>query len=98
MYLVIGSAVAVGAISLWLIRRLQVKTVFQDEIKIKDESFQKGVILGGIAFGLGWAITGACPGPIYAQIGGGEWLAGVTFIFALIGMYLYAFLQPKLPH
>ena len=98
MYLVIGSAVAVGAISLWLIKRFQMKTVFHEEIKVKEKPFQKGIIIGGITFGLGWAITGACPGPIYAQIGAGEWIAGVTFLFAMIGMYLYAFLQPKLPH
>jgi uncharacterized membrane protein YedE/YeeE len=47
---------------------------------------------------MGWAITGACPGPIYAQIGGGELLALLTFAGALGGMYLYAFMQPRLPH
>lgn len=98
MYLVIGSAVVVGAISLWLIKRFEMKTISHDKIKIKEKPFHKGVIIGGIAFGLGWAITGACPGPIYAQIASGEWLAGITFISAMVGMYLYAFLQPKLPH
>ena len=98
MYLVIGSAVLVGAVFVYLIKKFQLKTVQQKEIKIKERKFQKGVIIGGITFGLGWAITGACPGPIYAQIGSGEYIALVTFAAAIIGMYLYAFLQPKLPN
>ena len=98
MYLIITSAVVVGAISVWLIKRLQLKTVNQEPIEIKSKPFQKGIVIGGIMFGMGWAITGACPGPIYAQIGGGEYVALVTFAAALTGMYLYAHLQPKLPH
>ena len=68
------------------------------EIVVKEKPFQKGIIIGGTLFGMGWAITGACPGPIYAQIGGGELLALLTFAGALAGMYLYAFMQPRLPH
>jgi hypothetical protein len=98
MYLVIASAVAVGAISVALIRRFEPKSVTGDIIEIKKKPFHKGVVFGGTLFGMGWAITGACPGPIYAQIGSGTLLAMVTFIGALSGMYLYAFLQPKLPH
>jgi len=98
MYLIIASAVVVGAISLYLIKRFQVKTISRDTIQIKTKKFQKGTIIGGILFGLGWAVTGACPGPIYAQIGSGEYMAIVTFIGAFSGMYLYAYLQPRLPH
>lgn len=98
MYLIIGSAVVVGAISLLLIKRFQFKTVSQEQIQISVKPFQKGTIIGGILFGMGWAITGACPGPIYAQIGSGEYAALVTFIAAFTGMYLYAYLQPRLPH
>jgi len=98
MYLVIGSAVVVGAISLAIIKHFQLSTVDKRSIVIRKKQFQKGTIIGGIAFGMGWAITGACPGPIYAQIGSGEYIAVVTFGAALVGMYLYAFLQPKLPH
>jgi len=68
------------------------------DIVIKEKPFQKGMVYGGIIFGMGWAVTGACPGPIYAQIGSGETIAIVTFIGALGGMFLYAFLRPKLPH
>ena len=98
MYLVIASAVVVGAISVALIRWVEAKTVAGEVIEIKKKPFHKGIVFGGTLFGMGWAITGACPGPIYAQIGSGTLLALVTFIGALPGMYLYAFLQPKLPH
>jgi uncharacterized membrane protein YedE/YeeE len=98
MYLIIGSAVVVGAISLLIIKRFKMKTISGEEISIREKPFNKGVIYGGIIFGMGWAITGACPGPIYAQIGSGAYMALITFIAALGGAYLYAFLQPKLPY
>jgi hypothetical protein len=98
MYLIIGSAVVVGALSLFVIKKLQMKTVSGEEIRIREKPFNKGVVFGGILFGMGWAITGACPGPIYAQIGSGAYMALVTFAAALVGAYLYAFFQPKLPH
>lgn len=97
MYLVIASAIVVGAVSILLIRRLEAHTVSGESIILKKKPFHKGIVIGGTIFGMGWAITGACPGPIYAQIGAGTWLAVVTFLGALTGMYLYAFLQPKLP-
>jgi uncharacterized membrane protein YedE/YeeE len=98
MYLVISSAIVTGALSLWVIRRFNLKTLQGEPVVIKDKPYQKGVIYGGITFGLGWAITGACPGPVYAQLGSGEWLALVTFAGALIGSYLYAYARPHLPH
>jgi uncharacterized membrane protein YedE/YeeE len=98
MFLIIGSAIVVGAISILLIKKLGLKTVDGQTIEPKGKKFQKGTIIGGLLFGMGWAITGACPGPIYAQIGSGEYLAGVTFAGVLLGAYAYAFLQPRLPH
>ena len=98
MYLVIASAVLVGAVSLYIIKKMQVKTLQREEIKVTDKKFQKGIVVGDTTFGMGWAITGACPGPIYAQIGSGELLALVTFGAALVGMYIYAIFQPRLPH
>jgi uncharacterized membrane protein YedE/YeeE len=98
MYLIIGTAVVIGAISMWLIRRFEIKTIDSEPIEHKPKPYNKGVILGGTIFGMGWAITGACPGPIYAQIGAGEWVAVLTFIGALGGMYLYGYLRPRLPH
>lgn len=98
MYLVIASAVAVGAVSVFIIRRIQPKTIDGELITIKRKPFHKGVVFGGTLFGLGWGITGTCPGPIYAQFGAGTFLAVITFIGAITGMYLYAFFQPRLPH
>ncbi len=98
MYLVICSAVVVGAVSILLIKWLGQKTVVGDPIEFKEKPFQKGTILGGILFGLGWAITGACPGPMYAQLGSGEYLTLLSFAGAFLGVYVYALLKPKLPH
>lgn len=97
MYLVIGSAVVVGAISLIIIKRLRARTVDGEEFVIVTKPMNKGIVIGGISFGLGWAITGACPGPIYAQIGSGTFLAIVTLLAALTGAYIFALLQPRLP-
>lgn len=98
MYLIIGSAVVVGAISLWLYKRLGQVDYTGHPVAIPSKGFDKGIIIGGITFGLGWAITGACPGPIYAQLGSGEYLALLTFAGAFLGAYLYAYLRPYLPH
>lgn len=98
MYLVIGSAVVVAAISLIIIRKLQAQTIDGEAIVINKKPFTKGTGIGGVIFGLGWAITGACPGPIYAQIGSGTYLAIVTFLAALTGAYFFAILQPRLPY
>jgi uncharacterized membrane protein YedE/YeeE len=97
MYLIIASAIVVGAISVYLIKKFQLKTVERQEIRLGDHTFHKGLILGGIMFGLGWALTGACPGPIYAQIGSGEYAAIITLIGALAGTYLYALFEARLP-
>ena len=67
-------------------------------VAVKEKPFQKGTIIGGAIFGMGWAMTGACPGPIYAQMGSGEYMALFTFLGACGGAYLYAFLRPRLPH
>ena len=98
MYLIICTAIVVGAISMFLIKRFEVKTIDGADIKYQPKPFHKGVIIGGAFFGMGWAVTGACPGPIYAQIGAGEWIAGLTWIGAFAGMYLYGYLKPRLPH
>lgn len=98
VYLVMASAIAVGALSLLLLKRFQLKSLQGEAIKIKEKPYQKGVIFGGLLFGMGWAITGACPGPIYAQLGSGEILALLTFAGAFVGSYLYAYARPYLPH
>ena len=98
MYIIIGVAIAVGIPSMFLIKRFEARTVRGDELVIKDPPFQKGVIYGGLTFGVGWAITAACPGPIYAQIAAGELPALATLVGAVGGMYVYARLRPRLPH
>ncbi|HRW07769.1 MAG TPA: YeeE/YedE thiosulfate transporter family protein [Caldilineaceae bacterium] len=98
MYLVIISAIVTGALSLWVIRKFNLKTIQGEPVVVKSKPYQKGVIYGGVLFGFGWAITGACPGPIYAQLGAGEWLALLPFVGALLGSYAYALARPRLPH
>lgn len=98
MYGIIGSAVVVGAISVWLIKKFQVKSIEREPIVIPDKQFNKGQIIGGTIFGMGWALAGACPGPLYALLGAGYTPIIVVIISALFGTWLYSYLRPKLPH
>jgi uncharacterized membrane protein YedE/YeeE len=98
MYLIIGVGIAVAMVCMQLIKRANLRDVSGRPIRYKPKPYHLGVVLGGMLFGAGWAITGACPGPIYVQIGAGEWLAIATFLGALTGMYVYAVLKPRLPH
>lgn len=98
MYGVIGTAVVVGMISVWLIKKFKVKTIHGEEIKFQSKKFNKGQILGGITFGLGWAMTGACPGPLFAQIGMGVLVIVVVLLSAIGGTWVYGYLREKLPH
>ena len=98
MYLVICSAVAVGIVSVFLLRTLRPNTAQGQPVQIRRKQFNKGTALGGLIFGMGWAVTGACPGPIYAQLGSGAYPAIATFAGAFAGAYLYAWLRPRLPH
>ena len=98
MYQIIGVGVVVAMISMLLIKKLQARTMEGEPIRYVPKPFHTGVIVGGTLFGAGWAITGACPGPIYAQIGGGAAMAWITLAGAFLGMYLYALLKPRLPH
>jgi uncharacterized protein len=98
MYGVIGSAVVVGMISVFLIKKLNIKTISGEKIIFCKKEFNKGQIYGGLMFGLGWAITGACPGPLYAQIGTGVTVVVVTLLSAIVGTWVYGFVREKLPH
>jgi uncharacterized membrane protein YedE/YeeE len=98
MYGVIGSAVVVGIISVWLIKKSGIKTIYGEPIQFHPKSFNKGQIYGGLLFGLGWAITGACPGPLFAQIGTGATVICVTLLSAIAGTWVYGYLREKLPH
>ncbi|MBF7090918.1 YeeE/YedE family protein [Flavobacterium sp. ALJ2] len=98
MYGVIGSAVAVGMLSVFLIKKFKVKTIQGEEIKIEPKTFSKGQIYGGLLFGFGWAITGACPGPLFAQIGTGVTVISITLLSAILGTWVYGYFKDKLPH
>lgn len=98
MYGVIGSAVVTGIISIQIIKRFNVKTIHGEAIVIPEKVFRKGQIIGGFIFGLGWAITGACPGPLFAQIGSGYTVVLVTLISALAGTWVYGKFSNKLPN
>ncbi len=98
MYLIIGSAIIVGIISIQILKRLKIKSLNEEEMIFEGKEFNKGFIIGGILFGIGWAITGACPGPIFAQIGTGAYPAIFTLIGAVLGAYLYNRFRDKLPH
>jgi hypothetical protein len=97
MYLIIGSAVVTGVISYLTIRKFRIRTLDKKEIVVEKKPVNKGTVIGGVLFGVGWAITGACPGPIFAQIGAGEYPAIITLFGALIGAYLYSITRNKLP-
>ena len=98
MYGVIGSAVLVGMLSVFLIKRFNIKTLQGETVTIAPKTFNKGQIYGGLVFGLGWAITGACPGPLFAQIGSGFLVIGVTLLSAIAGTWLYGYFRERLPH
>jgi uncharacterized membrane protein YedE/YeeE len=98
MYGVIGSAVAVGIISVWLIKKFNIKTVHGEAIELHPKQFNKGQIIGGLIFGFGWAITGACPGPLFALIGNGATVVIAILLSAVAGTWVYGLLRNKLPH
>ena len=98
MYGVIGSAIAVGMLSVWLIKKYKVKTIHGEPIEFVNKKFHKGNIYGGLLFGFGWAITGACPGPLFAQIGTGATVIIVTLLSAIGGTWFYGFIRKHLPH
>lgn len=98
MYGIIGSAIVTGIISVQLIKKFKIKTITGNPITIETKSFNKGTIIGGLIFGMGWALTGTCPGPIFAQIGTGASVAVVLLLSAIAGTWVYSFFKPKLPH
>lgn len=98
MYGVIGTAVIVGMISVWLIKKFNIKTIQGETVVFHDKKFHWGNVIGATLFGLGWAITGACPGPLFAQIGSGFTAVIVTLLSAIAGTWVYGWVREKLPH
>jgi uncharacterized membrane protein YedE/YeeE len=98
MYGVIGSAIATGALSVWLLRKYKLKDINGNELAFKKPSFKpKSQITGGIIFGLGWAIVGACPGPLFALFGAGYWIILLVIAGALLGVFTLSKVKDKLP-
>lgn len=98
MYGIFMTAIPVGIISIWLIRKYNLRTLKGERITIINKKFNKGYVIGGFIFGLGWALTGACPGPLFAQIGSGFTVVLVTLLSAIAGTWVYAALRDRLPH
>ena len=99
MYGIIGSAIAVGALSVLIIRKLGAKSIEGNVIELNDKAPNyKSAYIGGTIFGLGWAMTGACPGPMYALVGSGTTVFLISIVMGILGVLTYAALRSKLPH
>lgn len=99
MFGIIGVAVVLGILGTWLIKKYRIKDLKGDPIQFADK--QKGVwryLLGGFIFGLGWALAGACPGPMFVLVGQGWPSLMIVIIFAVIGTWVYGLIRHKLPH
>ncbi|HUI11491.1 MAG TPA: DUF6691 family protein [Bacteroidota bacterium] len=98
MYGVIGSAVVVGALSMAIVRKLGFPSVEGTPIVIERKTLGKGTVFGGLLFGVGWALTGACPGPLYALAGGGYVAYAAALLSAIGGALVYGLVRDRLPH
>jgi len=98
MYGIIGTAVVLGAIVIFLIKKLGLKTVDGAEMNLKPKDTRyKAALLGGTIFGFGWAMTGACPGPMYVLVGNGLLVFGVVILSAVLGALAYGAVGHRLP-
>ncbi len=98
MYGTIMSAVVVGMVSIQMLRRTGARTASGQPIVVEGKPFTKGTIIGGVVFGFGWALTGACPGPLYALVGGGVPVMAVSLLAAVAGTWTYGLVRDRLPH
>lgn len=99
MYGIIGVAVVLGAIGTALIKKFNLKDV--TGVPIKFEPKEKGwkrYLFGGTIFGLGWAMTGACPGPMFVSLGYGYWMFALAILMAILGTFVYGLVKDRLPH
>lgn len=99
MYGIIGSALMVGIVLVQIIKRKKLKSFYNEQIDLcpKEKSITR-YLIGGIIFGLGWALAGACPGPMFTLLGAGFFPILIVIFFAVLGTYLYGLLKDKLPH
>jgi uncharacterized membrane protein YedE/YeeE len=97
MYGIIGSAIVVGATSVFFIKKFNLKSFGGENIRLISKEYHKGLLPGGIIFGLGWALTGACPGPMFALVGNGVQVMLVAILSAIAGTFVYGVVKDKLP-
>ena len=98
MYGVIGSGIMVAIIGKFLLKKNKIKSSTGNEIIAGQKKYHHGLIIGGLLFGIGWGLTGVCPGPLYALIGKGLYPLIIIFISALAGTWVYSLFREKLPH
>ena len=101
MYGIIGSAVLTAALALRIIKTFRIRSIYGEQLDVPTKAMGRpgpGHLLGGTLFGLGWALVGACPGPIYALIGNGVSVMIIALLGALTGAWTYGLLQSRLPH
>ena len=99
MYGIIGTAVIIGVIGVSLIKKFKIRDFHGNPILFqpKEKSIVR-YLIGGSIFGLGWALSGACPGPMVVNIGYGFFAMAIVFLFAIVGTFLYGYFKEKLPH
>ncbi len=99
MYGIIGSALILGVLMIKIIKKYNIKSFYREEIEFlpKEKSIAR-YLIGGIIFGLGWVLSGACPGPIFTLIGAGFVPVLIVLVFSVLGTFLYGVLKDKLPH
>lgn len=98
MYGIMGMAVLVGVVSTFLLKKWKIKTFNNQPISFPKKKFSVGQVYGGLLFGFGWALTGACPGPVYALVGNGATVFLITLLSAVAGTWTYGLIRRKLPH
>lgn len=99
MYGIIGTAVMVGLIGIQLAKVFDIKSFKGADLKLNPKNFTvPRYLFGGTVFGLGWAMTGACPGPMFTLLGQGVWTIGLVILAAVFGTYIYGVMRSRLPH
>jgi uncharacterized membrane protein YedE/YeeE len=98
MYGIIGSAVVTGIISVQVLKATKARTFGGQPITFHKKAFHPGIVIGGLMFGIGWAFTGACPGPLYSQLGLGVTVVAITLLSAVVGTWVYGYFKERLPH
>ena len=100
MFGVFLTAVPVAVLTVQLVKRSHLRTISGEPISIPPKQWGTGAryVIGGFVFGLGWALAGACPGPLFALLGNGVTVIAVTIVFAILGTWTYGSMRSKLPH